>query len=149
MKKKLAIAGTAVVAVTLLTGFGFGGRGHHGSPDPERIKQMVTWKLDDKLDDLDATEAQRTSIHAVKDRLLADGQQLMEGQQAVRKEALTQLESPNPDAAKLHALVDARIDAFRAFAHKATDAVLEMHRTLTPAQRQELASDYREHAGVK
>ncbi|RKH32814.1 periplasmic heavy metal sensor [Corallococcus praedator] len=150
MKKKLIIAGTAVVAVTLLTGFGFGGRGgHHGSPDPERIKQMVTWKLDDKLDDLDATEAQRSSIHAVKDRLLAEGQQLMEGQQAVRTEALAQLESPTPDAAKLHALVDSRIDAFRAFAHKATDAVLEMHRTLTPAQRQELASEYRERTGQK
>lgn len=146
MKKTLIIAGTAIAAVTLLTGFGFG-RHHRGTPDPERIRQMVTWKLDDKLDDLDATEAQRTSIHAVKDRLLNDGQALMEEQKAARTEALTQLESATPDAAKLHALVDARIDAFRAFAHKATDAVLEIHRTLTPAQRQTLASDIRARTG--
>ncbi|RKH71291.1 Spy/CpxP family protein refolding chaperone [Corallococcus aberystwythensis] len=148
MKKTLAIAGTAVVAVTLLTGFGFG-RHHRGTPDPERIHQMVTWKLDDKLDDLDATEAQRTSIHAVKDRLLNEGRGLMEGQQAARTEAVTQLASDTPDAAKLHALVDARIDAARAFAHKAVDAVLEVHRTLTPAQRQELVGDIREHTGAK
>ncbi|RYZ37299.1 MAG: periplasmic heavy metal sensor [Myxococcaceae bacterium] len=148
MKKTLVIAGTAVVAVTMLTGFGWG-RHHRGTPDPARIHQMVTWKLDDKLDDLDATEAQRTSIHAVKDRLLTEGQGLMQGQQAARAEAVTQLTSDTPDAAKLHALVDARVDAARAFAHKAVDAVLEVHRTLTPAQRQELAGDFREHTGAK
>ncbi|WP_223637002.1 Spy/CpxP family protein refolding chaperone [Corallococcus sp. EGB] len=148
MKKTLVIAGTAVVAVTLLTGFGFG-RHHRGSPDPERINQMITWKLDDKLDDLNATEAQRSSIHAVKDRLLNEGQALMEGQKAARSEAVTQLASDTPDAAKLHALVDARVDAARAFAHKAVDAVLEVHRTLTPAQRQELVSDFRERSGEK
>ncbi|RKG79333.1 periplasmic heavy metal sensor [Corallococcus sp. CA049B] len=148
MKKTLVIAGTAVVAVTLLTGFGWG-RHHRGTPDPARINQMVTWKLDDKLDDLNATEAQRSSIHAVKDRLLNEGQSLMEGQQAVRAEAVTQLTSDTPDAAKLHSLVDARIDAARAFAHKAVDAVLEVHRTLTPAQRQTLASEFRERTGEK
>jgi periplasmic protein CpxP/Spy len=148
MKKTLAIAGTAIVAVTLLTGFGFG-RHHRGTPDPERIRQMVTWKLDDKLDDLNATEAQRSSIHAVKDRMLTEGQAMMADQKAARAEALTQLESATPDAAKLHALVDARVDAFRAFAHKATDAVLEIHRTLTPAQRQELTQEVRAHTGEK
>ncbi|MBN8465791.1 periplasmic heavy metal sensor [Corallococcus exiguus] len=148
MKKTLVIAGTAVVAVTLLTGFGWG-RHHRGTPDPERINQMVTWKLDDKLDDLNATEAQRSSIHAVKDRLLNEGQSLMEGQKAARSEAVAQLASETPDSAKLHALVDARIDAARAFAHKAVDAVLEVHRTLTPDQRKELVSDFRERTGEK
>ncbi|WP_338864118.1 Spy/CpxP family protein refolding chaperone [Myxococcus stipitatus] len=148
MKKKLAVAGSAVVAVVLLSGFAFRGGPHHGH-NPERFKQVVTWKLNDKLDDVGATEAQRQSIHAVKDRLFDEGVQLAEGQHATRSEVVAQLESDKPDAQALHALVDARIEALRAFAHKATDAVLEVHGTLTPEQRKVLASEYRERTGIE
>jgi Spy/CpxP family protein refolding chaperone len=148
MMKKLAIAGSAVLAVVLLSGFAFRG-GHGWGHNPERIKQMVTWRLNDKLEDLDATDAQRQSINAVKDRLFDDGVQLMEEQHAARDEAFTQLASDAPDAQKLHSLVDARIDAMRAFAHKMTDAALEVHGTLTPEQRKELATEFRERTGVK
>jgi Spy/CpxP family protein refolding chaperone len=64
-------------------------------------------------------------------------------------EAITQLSSDSPDAQKLHALVDARIDAMRAFAHKITDAALEVHGTLTPQQRKELATEFRERTGIQ
>ncbi|WP_163995449.1 Spy/CpxP family protein refolding chaperone [Pyxidicoccus caerfyrddinensis] len=148
MMKKLAIAGSAVLAVVLLSGFAFRG-GHGWGHNPERIKQMVTWRLNDKLEDLDATDAQRQSINAVKDRLFDDGVQLMEEQHSARDEAFAQLASDAPDAQKLHSLVDARIDAMRAFAHKMTDAALEVHGTLTPEQRKELATEFRERTGVK
>ena len=148
MMKKLAVAGSAVLAVVLLSGFAFRG-GHGWGRDPERIKQMITWRLNDKLEDLDATEAQVQSINAVKDRLFQEGVGLMEDQHAARTEAFTQLASDTPDAQKLHALVDARIDAMRAFAHKMTDAALEVHGTLTPEQRKELATEFRERTGIK
>ncbi|MFY2561747.1 Spy/CpxP family protein refolding chaperone [Corallococcus terminator] len=149
MMKKLAIAGSAVVAVVLLSGFAFRG-GHHGwGHNPERIKQMVSWKLNDKLDDIDATDAQRQSINAVKDRLFDEGAKLAQEQHAVRSDVVTQLESDKPDAQKLHALVDERIDAMRAFAHQATDAALEVHGTLTPEQRKELATEFRERTGMQ
>ncbi|GHG64846.1 periplasmic heavy metal sensor [Comamonas sp. JC664] len=146
MMKRLAVAGSALLAVALLSGFAFRS-GPRWGKDPERIKQMVTWKLDDKLDTLDATEPQRKSIHAVKDRLFTDGVQVMEDQRAARDEAFQQLASDTPDRQKLHALVDARIEAMRAFAHKATDAALEVHGTLTPAQRKELADEFRARMG--
>jgi periplasmic protein CpxP/Spy len=142
--KKIAVAASALLAIALLSGF----RGGGWSKDPERIKQIITWKLDDKLDDLDATDAQKQSIHALKDRLLTEGQSMMGEHQATRLEVLTQLEADTPDAQKLHALVDARIDAMRAFAHRVTDTVLEAHRILTPKQRQELATEFREHADL-
>ncbi len=142
MKKKIAIAASALLAVVMLSGFRGGGWGF--SRDPERIKQMITWKLNDKLEDLDATDAQKQSVNAVKDRLFEDGKRLAEEHQATRLEVLTQLESDTPDAQKLHGLVDARIDAVRAFAHQVVDAALEVHRTLTPAQRKELSTEYRE-----
>ena len=140
--KKIAIAASAVIAIVLLSGFRGGGWGW--SRDPERIKQMITWKVDDKLDDIKATDAQKQTVHAVKDQLFEEGKQLAEAHQATRQEVLTQLESDNPDAQKLHGLVDARIDAVRAFAHKVVDAALEVHRALSPEQRKQLASEYRE-----
>jgi protein CpxP len=145
MKKKIAIAASAVLAVVLLSGF----RGGGWNRDPERIKQMITWKLDDKLDDIDATDAQKKSIQGVKDRLFEDGKLLATEHQASRLEVLTQLESDNPDAQKLHSLVDSRIDAVRGFAHKLVDAAIEVHRTLTPEQRKELSTEYREKMGIK
>ena len=72
---------------------------------------MITWKLNDRLEDLDATDAQKQSVNAVKDRLFEDGKRLAEEHQATRLEVLTQLESDTPDAQKLHGLVDARLDA--------------------------------------
>lgn len=143
MKKQLLVAGSALLAVVMLSGFAWRGHGGWGR-DPERIKQFVTWRLDDKLEDLDATEAQKKSLHALKDRLFEDGKQMMVDQQAARAEAFAQLSSEQPDAAKLHALVDARIEALRAIAHKATDAALEAHKVLTPEQRKALATEYRE-----
>ncbi len=53
-------------------------------------------------------------------------------------EVLAQWESANPDRARLHALVDQRIDAMRAFAHQAVDAGIEVHGVLTPEQRAKL-----------
>ncbi|NOK02141.1 periplasmic heavy metal sensor [Myxococcus xanthus] len=146
MMKRFAVVGSAMLAVALLSGFALRG-GPRWGKDPERVKQLVTWKLDDKLDTLDATESQRQSIHAVKDRLFSDGVQLMQEHHAVREEAFQQLASDTPDRQKLHALVDARIEAMRAFAHQATDAALEVHGTLTPQQRKALAEQFREHVG--
>jgi hypothetical protein len=37
----------------------------------------------------------------------------------------------------------------RAFAHKITDAALEVHGTLTPQQRKELATEFRKRTGIQ
>ena len=69
MKKSLLTALALVVAAggTLaLTAF----RGHHG--DPARMERFVTNRVDDLLDDVQATDAQRQQILALKDKLLAD-----------------------------------------------------------------------------
>ena len=76
MKKILAAAagvGMLAVGFVALTGFNGGcGRGHHGR-DPAEVATFVTNRVDDLLDDIDATPDQRTRINAVKDRLLASG----------------------------------------------------------------------------
>ncbi|OJH35467.1 Spy/CpxP family protein refolding chaperone [Cystobacter ferrugineus] len=147
-KSKILLVGSAVLGVVFLTGF----RGGHmgwGARNPERMKQMITWRLDDKLEDLKATDEQKRTIQGLKDSLFDEGQRVVEEQRDARKELVEQWDSAQPDARAVHALVDARVDAWRAFAHKVADAALEAHRVLTPEQRQQVSANAREHMDAR
>ncbi len=148
-KNKILVAGSALLAFVLLTGFRGGGYHGWGPRDPERVKQMMTWKLDDRLEDLKATDAQKEALHGLKDSLFEDGKRLFEEQKGAKAELLNQWESANPDSKAVHALVDARLDAFRAFAHKVADAALEAHRIFTPEQRQQVTTQVRERMNAR
>lgn len=144
MKKTIGIAAGALLAAAgfvALTGFGGGCRGHgagHGR-DPAEVASFVSARVEDALDDLDATPDQRTRIHAVKDRLLSAGQEARGGHREAREALLAEWKSASPDAQKLHELVDARIEAMRAFAHQAVDGAAEVHGVLTPEQREKVS----------
>jgi periplasmic protein CpxP/Spy len=144
MKKSLPLLAAVAAGFVFLSGFG-GGCGRHRSHDPAQVNAMVTERLDEALSDLDATPAQRDRLHAIKDRLLANVQDLHAGQDAARAEVLAQWKSDQPDAARLHALVDARIDALRAVAHQAVDAGVEAHGILTPEQRAKVTAKIERH----
>jgi len=141
MKKLVAAAGAALalaLGFVALTGF-HGGCGLHRHPrDPAQVAAFVTERVDDALDDLDATSDQRTRIHAVKDRLLAEGQKARAGHDEARAAMLAEWKAEQPDAPKLHQLVDARVDELRALAHQAVDAGVEVHGILTPEQREKV-----------
>jgi Spy/CpxP family protein refolding chaperone len=127
----IALAGAA----GLIALAGFGRCGHPNPHDPAQVSAFVTDRVDDALDDLNATDAQRQQVHAVANRLLAKGLELRKDGEPVHAEVLAQWQSTTPDRARLHALVDQRIDALRAFAHEAVDAGIEVHGILTPEQR--------------
>jgi Spy/CpxP family protein refolding chaperone len=137
MKKILALAAGALVAVGLvaLAGFQGGCSAHHHGRDPAQVAAFVSSRVDDLLDDLDATPDQRTRINAVKDRLLAAAQSAQGDRAQVHDAIVVEWKAEQPDAAKLHALVDARADALRALAHQAVDAGVEVHGILTSEQR--------------
>lgn len=135
-----AAALVVAAGVVGLTGFTGGCRSHgwgHGR-DPARMAGFVTDRVDDLLDDVDATPEQRTRIQAVKDRLLAASAQTRGGHAEAHDALLAEWKSGSPDAARLHALVDARVEEMRALAHQAVDAGVEVHGVLTPEQREKL-----------
>jgi Spy/CpxP family protein refolding chaperone len=135
--KKAALA--AVLALVALGGFAVG-CGHHGHPkDPAQMAAMVRGRVDDLLDDVDATPDQRTKIHAIADRMIAAAQQAHAGHDADRATVFAQWRADQVDRNALHALVDQRVDALRALAHQAVDAGADAHDVLTPAQREKLA----------
>jgi protein CpxP len=135
-----AVAAFVAVGAVALTGFAGGCGAHrHGPRDPAEIAAFVSGRVDDLLDDIDATPEQRTRITEVKDRLLAAGTKLHGGHAQVHDAIREEWTKDQPDAAKLHALVDARAEEMKAFAHQAVDAGVEVHGILTPEQRAKLA----------
>jgi len=141
LKKTLTLAAALLGGVALL---GATGCSHH-RPDPARMEKMVNHRVEDALDDLKATPEQRQKITAVKDRLLAGGKAMRGDHRATVKEALGLWEAQSFDRARALALVDARLDAMRAMAHEAVDAAAEVHATLTPEQRAQVARRLRRH----
>ncbi len=146
MKKTLALVAALAAGFLVLTGF-HGGCGHRHPRDPAEVNAMVTEHLDHALDDLAATPAQRQQILAIKDRLLATFTALRAEHQATHAQLLAQWKADQPDAAALHALVDARIDALRAAAHQAVDAGIEVHGILTPEQRAKVTAKLEKRMG--
>ena len=142
MKRTLIIAAAGLVAIGLLAGFGFGhGR---GPMDPKKMEKFVTWRINDVMDDINATPTQRNAVLAVKDRLLPEVGRLMMERKGTHDQFAQAWASDKPDAKALHALIDQRADELRALAHKVLDGALEVHATLTPAQREQLAAQAEE-----
>jgi periplasmic protein CpxP/Spy len=135
MKTMLAAVAGALVATAglALTAF-HGGPFHHGR-DPAEVAAFVNNRVEDALDNLDATPDQRTVIHGLASQLLTDVQAHRDARQATHQAFLDEWKSDHPNAARLHALVDQRAAEMTAVAHQAVDAAVKVHDTLTVAQR--------------
>ena len=147
-KRAVLAAGLAVVAIVALAGFTYGrpmGPGHHASP--EKIYKFVTFKVNDALDDLKASDGQRAQVNAVKDQLFSEAKGLFAGRKEMHEQLVAQWNSERPDAKQVHALIDQRIEEMRTFAHSAADGALKIHDVLTPEQRAQLAQDVAAHHG--
>jgi protein CpxP len=131
MKKSILFGVFAVAGIALLAGC----HGRRGHGDPSR---MVTGQVEDLLDDVKATDQQRTQILAIEQKLLAEGKGFHDQLQTGHQELFAQLKADQPDSAKVHALIDTQIDALRAFAHQAADGVLQAESVLTPEQRAQI-----------
>jgi Spy/CpxP family protein refolding chaperone len=136
----------AIAMIIPMTLTACGGMHRRGDLDPARADQQLTEHLEDVLDDVKASDAQRARILAIKSRLLPEVTALVASKRQVRQEVVAQLASDHPDAARLHALVDLQIAALRVIAHKSVDGIVEAHGTLTPEQRAPLVKKMRRFA---
>jgi Spy/CpxP family protein refolding chaperone len=142
MKKTLTISllAVALTSMVALTGFG-GGCGHNHSPAEraEWMKKRAVSHVDDALDDLDATDDQRVKVQALTANILGDATGLLEDHQRAKLELKAQWDSKSPDSQRVHAIVDARVDALSKILHKVADAGLQLHGILTAEQRADIS----------
>lgn len=134
-----------VVLTTLALGASACGGGHHREMTPERAKKMVSWKLDDGLDDIDATDSQRKAVEAAKDRLIDRTFEVRADGEADKEALRAELLKAQPDAEKVHALVDAQVDRWRAVAHEAADEAIALAPSFDAVQRKAIADMWEEH----
>jgi protein CpxP len=113
---------------------------HHAqsSKHPERAYKLISSRVDSVLDEVDASAAQRDKVHDIKDQVYGDFKTLRKSVKKANLAAFEELKKDDPDAKKLHALVDDRMDEMRDAMHEAADSLIELHGVLSPKQRQEL-----------
>ncbi len=155
MKRRTVLGLVAVPVVALaagalaLTTAWAQGPGMHGPGGPGlhagMMRRMVSAALDEALDQANVTPAQRSAIHASRDRAFAAVAADRPDRRAHRDQVLALFESDQLDAAQLqtlHAQMQQRHQAIQA---AVSQAIVEIHDTLTPAQRKIVAEYVRTH----
>ena len=139
----LAAGGVGVLGVGALHLQAHGGfRGHR---DHAMMHKFIDFAVNEKLDEIGATDTQKQKVREIKDRLVKDGKALHQDHAALHQELLGLLEQDTPDPVRLKSLVHERTEALTRFADEATDAVIELHGLFTPEQRKKLLADLKEH----
>jgi Spy/CpxP family protein refolding chaperone len=142
---KLALGALALACSFALAACG----GHpYAERHPEKAYRFVSYRVESVLDDLEANDAQRDRVHAVKDRVYDDMKALRASTRKAGREAIAELKKSSVDAEKLHGMVDARMNDMRDKMHGLVDGLIEIHGTLTPEQRAELIAMIEERIPV-
>jgi periplasmic protein CpxP/Spy len=141
----LAVGGASLLGLGAYRVSADGGFPGHRRGNHKMMLKFVEYAMNEKLDAVGATEAQKQKVRAIKDRLVKEGETLHGDRDEFRKELLALLEQENPDPARVKALAHQRIELFSRFADNAADAVVELHGVFTPDQRQKLIAELREH----
>ncbi len=147
-RKHILFAVVGVASFALLTGFGSAAAHHMPfGHDSAKAVKFINWKVNDTLDDLKATDAQRAKVVAVKDHLVAEGQKLHAQSEQVHDQIAQQWTSEHMNVPELKARADQQLNELRAFLYQGIDGMAQIHDTLTPAQRAQLADDIRRAHG--
>jgi Spy/CpxP family protein refolding chaperone len=137
----VALTGLAATAGALITVRAYA-QGPGGPPGMHAgmMKRMVSAALDEALDQAAVTAEQRAAIYASRDRVFATLQAQRPDRSAQREQVLALFEGDQLDVARLravHAQTEQRHEAMR---DAIAQAIVEVHDTLTPAQRQIVAN---------
>jgi len=134
--KKIVMGAALFAAIALLAGFAVQGPMHSKRP-----YGFLSYRINSMLDEIHASDAQRAQVNAIKDELFNEGLALKQANRNLRTDLVAEWDSKVIDSAKIHALVNDRVEAFRAFANKVADDAIKVHDLLTPDQRAQLKAE--------
>jgi periplasmic protein CpxP/Spy len=140
----VAVTGTGALGLGVYRAHADGGFRGHGRRH-EMLAKFIDFAVNEKLEEIQATPEQRQKVLELKDRLMAQGKALHDERGEVRQQVLALLSQDDLDEEQVRSLVKERTEAITRLADTAADAVIELHKTLTPEQRAKLIADIREH----
>ena len=134
MTKKVLI-GAAALGLVLAAGAAYAmGRHGHG----KMMQQMISSRIDDAADFIDATPQQRQVIESAKAEIFKAFEASGADRQKHAGEVLSLLNADSVDVNKLDALVDQKAEDMKQVGHVIVDQIAKVHASLTPAQRTKL-----------
>ncbi len=112
---------------------------------PGMMKRMVSAALDEALDQANVTPEQRAAVHASRDRVFAAIDAGRPDPRAHQGQVLALFEGAELDATELQALHVQMEQRHQVVQGAISQAIVEIHDTLTPAQRHSVADWVRAH----
>jgi Spy/CpxP family protein refolding chaperone len=140
IRSTLAVVGLSIAAVAATGCANDASAEEQYSAETQKAYELVSTRVDHALGEIDADDSQRDQVHAIKDRLFESARGVREQGRDTRVEVLEQFGKEKPDAERVHALIDERLEAHRKLMHQLADGMIELHGVLTPEQRNELLS---------
>jgi Spy/CpxP family protein refolding chaperone len=142
MKTKI-LMGTAVLGLALVAGaayaMGHGGRG-------KMMQQMISTRIADAEDYIDATPEQRAVIEQSKQTILSALKARHQSRQGTHAKTIDMLTADKLDTDALYALATQHAQDIQDLAKVIVPEIQKVHDALTPAQRQKLAAKAKSHA---
>lgn len=119
------------------------GKGGHcgwgrGGFSAEDRKKMMSAHIDEVLDELDVTDDQRKQLHSTRDKLFAAFEENRPGRGEKLEKITALFEKDTLDVRELDALKAEHRDKMQKMEEAVSQAIVEVHATLTPEQRKEL-----------
>ncbi len=148
MTKKTLWIGAGVLAVVLVAGasyaaMGMGpGFGPHGRM--RMMKHMISARIEDAEDLVQATPQQRVAIEQSKENIFAAIQARAQSHQGDHAKLIDVLTADKLDTNALYALANQRASDIQDLAKVVVPEIQKIHDVLTPAQRQTLAQKAKE-----
>ena len=139
MTKNKVLIGAGILTLVLAAGASFaatgGARGHR----LRFMKHMVSARIEDMEDEIDATPQQRAVIEQSKSNVFAaiEARQAAKGQ---RGQLVALLTADKLDTNALYALANSKAQEIQDLAKVVVPEIQKVHDVLTPAQRQQLAA---------
>jgi Spy/CpxP family protein refolding chaperone len=144
MKKTLWIA-LGVTGLVLAAGAAYAMG--HGMGGPRMMKSMISARIADAEDYIDATPQQRQVIETAKTNIFSAMDAQGQSRKAVHQQIAGLLAADTFDVNQANALVDSQVDKARDFAHVVVAQVATVHAALTPDQRAKLIARFKEMHG--
>ena len=146
MTRRLKIGMVAAVVAGIVA---VGSAVAFSQPDGGRqafMKRMASAWIDGALDSAQVTPDQRVAVHAARDRAFAALEQHQRDRGPRMQRALALFEADRLDPVQIEAFRAAREAEHREIGDAISQALLDVHGVLTPAQRHAVAEYVRTHA---
>ena len=139
----MSIAGALVLVVGGMTWSAVAYSGK--SWDGDKLERFVEWKIDDMLDEVDATDEQRGQVRAITTAALADMEEFRDFKREIRQDLIAAFSKETVDRTELELLRQRKMETADRASQRLLTALADAAEVLTPAQRTELAEEWKSH----